>query len=253
MRQPKAEYQHLLDHRSEPEARAVLEDALLEQGRTIRGVMPVYGGDGGGGGGGGYGGGGGGGYGGGDGSGSGGGGGYGGGGGDGGYGGYGGDGGYGGYGGGGGDGSGGGGGGGYGGGGGGGDGGYGGYGGDGGDGGDGGGVIPKMEASHMIDGALQIISVPAGSYPYVLIGWAKRFGGDEYDIHGARIIKRFGNTAALSDLAENGPKKDTQLLMASVLPERINRIHVTRCIPCNPKAWKKECPRPKDWDFSEAK
>ena len=212
----------LLDNRCDPATRAVLEDVLKEQNRNLQSVFPLNSSDygdgygGGGYGGGGYGDGGDGGY---------------GGGGDGGYGGGGyddgGD---------------------YGGGGGGGDGDGGGYGGDGG-GGDcgGGGVLPQFSYGEDMRNGLYVISIASGYYPYVLVGWAARDDGDEYKIHGARVIRRFGKKKSLAWLAANGPAADTELLDAAVIPECIHRLHMQRPIPCVVEAWKKECPQPKEW------
>jgi len=224
----------LLLHRSEPQHRAVLADLLEEQGRDVRSVLPMrgYGSNGDGGcGDGGYGGDAGGAVGG------------GGGGDDGSYGSYGGGGhGGGSYGGGGGS---------YGGG----DGGDG--GGDGGDdgddgggsygGGDGGEPIPftKQETRDMKNG-LKIFSVPGGYYPFVLVGWLRRVEGDEYEVLGGRVVRRFGQSQALSSLAQKGPAKDTELLAASPT-ETVHRLLIGRCIPCEPSEWVKECPKPKGW------
>jgi len=216
----------LLLHRSEPQHRAVLADLLEEQGRDVRSVLPIRGGYGGGGG-----------------TGTGGGGGV-----DGGGFGGGGDGYVVGVGDGGGDGG----------------GGYGSYGGDGYDGdgwllcggsdgyggGDGGGDhgrIPftKKETHDMRNG-LKIFSLPGGYYPFVLVGWLRRVEGDEYEVLGGRVIRRFGQSQALSSLAQKGPAKDTELLAASPT-ETVHRLLIGRCIPCEPSAWAKECPKPKEW------
>jgi hypothetical protein len=98
----------------------------------------------------------------------------------------------------------------------------------------------------MRDG-LTIISIPSGYYPYVLVGWVRRVTGDEYDVHGARVIKRFGRNNALATLAAKGPLT-AELLPAAEIPERVHRLLVTRAIPCAVAPWAKECPRPKGWE-----
>jgi hypothetical protein len=95
---------------------------------------------------------------------------------------------------------------------------------------------------------LAIIVQPCGWYPYVHICWLRHVEGFEWEMHDARIIRRFGTDAALSVLADKGPQSDTQLLLASKKPESIFRPNVRRCIPANEAAWKKECPRPKGWE-----
>jgi hypothetical protein len=203
--------EELLNRLSDPEYRAVLEDWLAESGQVLS--LPIlfnhYDGYGYGSGGDGSGSGGGG-YGSGD-------GGYG----DGGYGDGGGDGGYG-------------------------DGGYGdgGYGSGGyGDGGFGdGGDLKFCRRDTMTEG-LRIVSVPAGSYPYVLVGWVKQRRGDEFDVLNCRVVRRYGQNVSLSWLAQNGPAKDTKLNDLSPR-EEFHRLHVTRCIPCVEAPWLEFCPRP---------
>jgi hypothetical protein len=215
---------YLLDHRSEPETRAVLEDVLLIQNRTVIWPKSVFGGSGSGSGSGdGYGGGGGSGsgYGGGDGngngggSGSGGGSGYGDGDGDG-------------------DGS-----------------GYGdgdGYGGGDGSGGGSGDGAHKFRAEEVdLHNGLKIISVPSGYNPYVIVGWLRRVDGDWWEMIGARVIRRFGTNIAMTTLAEKGPATDTQLLEASAQPEDYHRFGISRALRCNEEMWLKHCPKPKDW------
>ena len=61
-----------------------------------------------------------------------------------------------------------------------------------------------------------------------------------------RVIKRFGAEAQLAVLAREGPKSNTQLLEAA--EEEFTSVGlVSRAIPCDPKAWKKECPKPKEF------
>jgi hypothetical protein len=207
---------------SDPEERAVVEDHLLERAKARPPLPPYENNDG---------------YGDGDGDGD----------GDGGYGGDGGDGdgGGGGYGGGGGDGDGGG------------DGGDGdgyGYGYDGG--GGGGGVNGKRKewASIMKEG-LHIVVSPGGYTPYVRIAWCRRLEGDEWELVGARIIRRYGRDQQLVNLAAKGPAKPTdkgaddgtKLLDAATVPSPIHRLHAIRIEPANEEAWREHCPKPAGW------
>lgn len=96
-----------------------------------------------------------------------------------------------------------------------------------------------------------------GYYPYVLVGWVRRVAGDEYDVVGARCVRRFGESQALAGLAARGPlrereKQPTDLLEPAALPERIHRLLVRRCLPCDEKAWAKDCPRPEGWAAGSA-
>ena len=94
----------------------------------------------------------------------------------------------------------------------------------------------------MNDG-LCIVTVAAGYYPYVLIGWAEP--GDLFvTMRNCRIIRRFGSRAQLSIIAQKGPQADTELLEPSE-SELIGIAQIGRVIPCNPAKWKKECPMPK--------
>ena len=89
---------------------------------------------------------------------------------------------------------------------------------------------------------LAILCLPGGYYPYVLVGWCKCKGGFEWEIQNARIIRRFGNNAQLSQLAKNGPQSDTHLL--DPINEFVFRPNVRRFIPCNIEAWETHCPKP---------
>ena len=120
-----------------------------------------------------------------------------------------------------------------------------------GDDGDGGGGYQKSETRQMNEG-LKILTYPSGGYyPYVFVGWLRRVGGDDYELVGARIIRRFGRDGALVNLAEKGPQSDTQLLDAAKHPEPVHRLLMGRVIQANAGAWKKECPKPKDWKGQE--
>jgi len=132
------------------------------------------------------------------------------------------------------------------------DGGYGGGGGDGdgGDGGYGGGLINNIRSYAVRDG-LHILSMPGGYNPYVLIGWVER---QDFilRVRGARVIRRFGQSGQLAKLATGGPIKGsnpTQLLDASA-EEFVALAVVSRAIPCDPKKWAKECPKPES-EFAE--
>jgi hypothetical protein len=94
---------------------------------------------------------------------------------------------------------------------------------------------------------LAIISQPSGYFPYVQIGWLKNVDGFEWEIHGARILRRFGSGNALTTLAAKGPQTGTQLLPGSELPESVFRPSIRRCIPANEAAWSKECPKPSSY------
>jgi len=124
------------------------------------------------------------------------------------------------------------------------DGGYGyGYGDGGGGDGDAHHKITVSEAVDMREG-LHIVTVRGGYYPYVIVGWC-RFGSHELfiDMYGARVIRWFGTDAQLSQLAKTGPMGSTVLLEPSEV-ESLCIAGIGRVIPCDPAAWKKDCPMP---------
>lgn len=89
---------------------------------------------------------------------------------------------------------------------------------------------------------LYIICSPGGYYPYVRIGWCSRQDG-MIEMRNCRVIKRFGTNAELAKIAKEGPVSSTSLLSPADV-EYVAVGLVSRLIPCNPTAWKKECPKP---------
>jgi hypothetical protein len=102
-----------------------------------------------------------------------------------------------------------------------------------------------------LEEGLKIITLPGGYVPYVLVGWLKRVAGDEWHLHNARVIRRFGAGKTLTDLAEEGPAEDTQLLSPSAKPEEVHRLNIGRSIPCNEESWKEACPKPSSYSKEE--
>ena len=51
---------------------------------------------------------------------------------------------------------------------------------------------------------LRILSLGGGRYPYVVVGWFRCRQGDEWEGHGVRVIRRFGQEMALAQLACRG-------------------------------------------------
>lgn len=140
-------------------------------------------------------------------------------------------------------------------------GGYGGDGGGGGDGGYGGDGGDGCDCDYhnfynnrnigVIQTGLHIIYTTGGYYPLVRIAWCRpRPDGVSYDLVNARVIGRFGLKAQIAVLAEKGPQADTVLLEPAARPEPQFAV-VNRCVPCNPKAWAKEMPRPKGWKHQD--
>ena len=95
---------------------------------------------------------------------------------------------------------------------------------------------------------LKIFTIPSGYYPFVLVAWLRRIGGDEWEAcPGSRVISRFGNHVQLQKLAAAGPQAGTILLDPNPNAEEVNRLTIGRVLIADPEAWANECPRPKDW------
>ena len=105
---------------------------------------------------------------------------------------------------------------------------------------------------------LTIVTVPAGgAYGYALIGWLRRDDGDEWEMTGARIIKRYGTARSIAELAAAGPIESTKLLPASKFPLYLHRLHMGRPEIVDPAVWtfeaagEKSVPRPVGWEPKE--
>ncbi len=98
---------------------------------------------------------------------------------------------------------------------------------------------------------LAIVCSPAGYGPYVRIGWCRRVDGDEWEIVNARVVRRFGTGGELAKLAVDGPLTDTQLLSAAATPSPIHRLHAIRYEAASESAWAEHCPRPHGWTDEE--
>jgi hypothetical protein len=95
----------------------------------------------------------------------------------------------------------------------------------------------------MSDG-LYLLSFPSGYSPYVIVGWVE-VDGLELVVRGGRVIRRFGTSYSIAELATKGPITSTELLPASKV-ERLWRVGM-RATDADPKVWKKDCPKPKDF------
>jgi hypothetical protein len=119
-------------------------------------------------------------------------------------------------------------------------------GGDGGYGGDGGGskTLTAIPEGLIVTDGLYFLTTPSGYYPWVLIGWVER--RDLFvRLRNCRVVRRYGSRTQLAVIAKKGPGRDTELLDASA-EEWIPITSITRAIPCDPKAWQAECPKPVD-------
>lgn len=105
----------------------------------------------------------------------------------------------------------------------------------------------------MRDG-IKIIQLP-GRYGYSVtrVGWLRRVSGDEWVLlAGAISLGRTSGERTVDELASDGPGKDHKLWPPSKGAEEIHRLVIRRSLVADEKAWAKHCPRPKDWQGSEA-
>ena len=101
----------------------------------------------------------------------------------------------------------------------------------------------------MEDG-LKIIQIPGywSGRSATFVCWLKRIAGDEWVmLPGYRAVYRVGSTRGLSWLAANGIKDDYKLKEESEVAEPVHRLVIRRCVNADVKAWAKDCPKPKDW------
>lgn len=101
----------------------------------------------------------------------------------------------------------------------------------------------------MHDG-LKIIQIPGGhGWPITRVGWMRRVVGDEWELIGARtIIRRSGSPPRpLDSLASLGPGDDHVLTPVSEANEEIHRLVVRRSMPASLAVWGEHCPRPDQW------
>jgi hypothetical protein len=95
---------------------------------------------------------------------------------------------------------------------------------------------------------LKLVVTPGTSYwGMTQVGWLRRVEGDEWELVGARTLQRIGDLVPISTLADKGPGKTIKLLPASKEPEELHRLIIRRCIPATESAWIKHCPKPAGW------
>jgi hypothetical protein len=79
------------------------------------------------------------------------------------------------------------------------------------------------------------------------VGWLRRVGGDEWEIVGARSIRRTSGVRHIASLAEDGPQKDHEVGPVAKEPEPVHRLLIRRVVYANLKQWVELCERPKGW------
>ncbi len=94
----------------------------------------------------------------------------------------------------------------------------------------------------------------AGRYGYgvTLVGWMRRVSGDEWEIcAGHTSVIRTQGRRTLGALASDGPKGDHVCTEPSKLREDVHRLQPRRCMPADEKAWSEFVKKPKDWRGEE--
>jgi hypothetical protein len=102
------------------------------------------------------------------------------------------------------------------------------------------------EEPDMRDG-LKIVVTPGSYWALTQIGWLRRLDGDEYELVGARTLRRVGAQVPLAQLAAEGPGDSIKVQPTAVEPEEIHRLLIRRSIPASESAWAKWCPKPAGW------
>jgi len=110
-------------------------------------------------------------------------------------------------------------------------------------------LLTKMllEEPDMRNG-LKLIQVP-GRYGYSVtrVGWMRRVSGDEFELVNARTVTRTGDLRSLASLAQDGPKRDHRLSDMDEGVEEVHRLVIRRSRPASEASWLKHCPKPDDW------
>lgn len=85
---------------------------------------------------------------------------------------------------------------------------------------------------HVTQKALRIVVLDRG---WVIVGWVS-ISGDDVTIERASVVRVWGTTKGIGEIANGGPTKDTVLDHAGVC--RAHKGSVVMYIDCNDAAWK---------------
>jgi hypothetical protein len=94
--------------------------------------------------------------------------------------------------------------------------------------------VPKGSSQIQYDGEIKIVVLQRG---WVIVGKFER-DDSECKMHGASVIRNWGTTKGLGEIAGSGPTKDTKLDPTNGLVE-FDYLTVVATIACNQTAWKK--------------
>ena len=86
----------------------------------------------------------------------------------------------------------------------------------------------------MVDSAKTTLSIVVADRGHVWVGQVEK-GPDWVKIGGARVIRRWGTTEGLNQLAAEGPRRDTKLDAPADLEVRAGAV--IAIIPCEAAKW----------------
>jgi len=95
-------------------------------------------------------------------------------------------------------------------------------------------VQKGSEQKQQYEGDIKIIVLQRG---WVMVGRLER-NGSECKLHGASVIRNWGTTRGLGEIAGNGPTSSTKLDPTNGLVE-FDYLTVVTAISCNQTLWKK--------------
>lgn len=94
--------------------------------------------------------------------------------------------------------------------------------------------VPKGTDKVQYDGDIKIVVLQRG---WVMVGRFER-DGSECKLHGASVIRNWGTTKGLGEIAANGPTSSTKIDPTNGLVE-FDYLTVVSTIACNKMAWAK--------------
>ena len=94
--------------------------------------------------------------------------------------------------------------------------------------------VPKGSSKTEYVGDIKIVVLQRG---WVMVGRLEKTGS-ECRLHGASVIRNWGTTKGLGEIAGSGPTKDTKIDAANGLVE-FDYLTVVATISCNAAAWAK--------------
>jgi len=103
---------------------------------------------------------------------------------------------------------------------------------------------------------LKLVQLPGGYYgrSVTRVGWLKRVSGDEFVLlNSISIWRKSGDFAqdGLERLAAEGPSKDYAVTKPAKSAEEIHRLVFRRALVADESKWAEACPQPKNWAASE--